>query len=261
MDDTGAAFVTLILGILVIGVIIGLIVMAVIAAIVIAMLLAGVISIYMVKSSRGLVVEEDVTEAFGMSLCWAAVLTVGCILGSISLYAVLSSSSPQFAPAVIEKYGGPPEHWKSALLLLDTWLLSGAYVFFIKAALVIFAANRAYVAMQHNAPKWLMLAPPFIAMALFFIVDHWGLVVSMLQGQVTFQELALKAYEIIWLPFHLAHLALTEPEAVVRWALELVQHSEGSLFRLESVYPSIFFVIAMATALNVISSIADAGGS
>lgn len=171
------AFVTLCL----VGVAIFLAIVTIIAVALLTMLFAGLISIYMVKtSSKRLVLDSEPGPALLASLAWAATLSSGCVLGSFPLVIALNEwFGPAYADSIMQKHTAYFEGFPGFLLYLDSWLLSAAYLFFIKATLCIYLANRVSVATRTGREgEWFNIVPPLGGMMIFFVFEKWQLILD-----------------------------------------------------------------------------------
>ena len=223
---------------------------------VVASLVLGVVALTAAKSGKALVTEQHSGRAFVMALSWSAVLTVGCTIGSfgllISLYTALG---PAFEDRMAQVYNANSAGtlW-SAWIFIDQWIMTGAYLFWLKTALILYLANRMFLARELGGNAWFGVIPPLFAMVLFFITDHWGIISNALNnpslGNITSLQQAL--WSVLILPFELAWKAFGVPDQVVAWARERVILSDGSLFRLK-LFPSAFLIVGLAMVVKIAS--------
>lgn len=238
------------------AIIVALIIWAVMIAALVASLLLGLVSVYIVKSSRGLVKEQETGAALVMAVSWAAVLTVGCILGSLGLIAALNASfGSMYLEGVIKSYDVPQTGTvQSFWIFLDRWIIPSAYSFFGKTATIIFLANRIFVARQSGGSAWLGVVPPLFAMLVFFAVDHWDLVARAF-GSLTipdFLALMKALWAVIYLPVELLILTVSNPNAAIEWGHQKLVASNGSMFKLAELFPSVFWILVLAYGIKAL---------
>ena len=256
-------FVKLIGGVLVLAVVVYIVIFAVLGAALIACICLGFVSVFIVKSAKALVRENEVGSALLMSSGWAAVLTVGCILGSFGLLWSMSFALGQsYSASMMRSYelhdgGGFWSIW----MFLDQWIIMGAYLFFAKTAAALYLANRVFLARRNGGRSWLGVVPPIGAMLLFFTVDHWPLVGTAIRAPTVdnLTVLLREFWSLIYLPFDLVTKAFTNPDAVLNWAKEKIISSNGSMFKLATLFPSVFGLLALAALSKALTGIAASG--
>lgn len=234
----------------------------IILGIVLAMLMSGLISVYMVKTgTKGLVVEQDAGVAMLYSMGWAAMFTAGCVLGSFALLLLLSEwYGPTYAGDLLQYVGGQERlrtlgFLEVFSLLFYGWLLSSACLFFAKSTLAIYLANRTGQALKtQNHSAWLVVLPPAAAILIWFGLDHWQSIANLLSGRTAITELLQQFYETALLPVKLTLLALERPHAVVEWGENYLRDSDGSLFKIAELDSSVFCILALAGALDAVTS-------
>jgi hypothetical protein len=223
-----------------------------------AMLLAGLISVYIVKSgAKTLVQTQQGLGAFILSLGWASVLTTGCILGSFALFWALAMSEGQAFGQHMEQRYGEVYDFRGLILALDNWLLVGAYAFFFKTTAALYLANRIFIARKSGGDAWLGIIPPIGAMFIFFLAEHWELVLNALASRPHLERLGQELWAVIMLPVDLAVQAIRNPDAVIQWGVKKFKESDGSMFKLAALFPTIFWIIAVAFGLRALTGTAE----
>jgi len=259
MDE---AFAKLIGGLIVFFVVLYVVMWVIAIAVVVASLCIGIVAFLATKSKKALVFEHEAGPAFLMALAWSSVLTVGCMIGSFGLLSSLSTLlGTTFEQKMVQAYDLPEygTPW-SAWIFLDKWLMTGAYAFWAKTALLLYFANRVHLARGPNAAggAWLGVLPPLFGLAVFALADHWELVVRVLTSPTAVNASAL--IDAVWKtsvvePIEIARQALVAPDAVFAWLKERIVASDGSFFRLK-LFPLVFWVIALAFTCMAIGGLA-----
>jgi hypothetical protein len=223
---------------------------AVVAAIV-AMIAIGVVSLLLVKSGSPVVNEPDPVRALGHALGWSSVVTVGCIIGSLGLLVLWTGTTTAGAADFRNRYGIAHD-FMGYMLVLESWVLGQSYAFFGKTAAALYLANRVGVARSGGGRDWLGVIPPLFAMALFFVGEHWDLVsrfFTSFDGGAA-QELRAKFVAMVRLPYDLAVRSIENPQYLSSWAIERLRASDGSFFKLASLYPTFFLIFAAAMLIK-----------
>lgn len=228
----------------------------------VACLCSGIISFFIVKTKKALVREQSPGAAVLMSLGWSAVLSVGFILGSFGLvvslgWALGDAFAAQFASTY--QYGLAFGTFWGLWAYLDRWVLGSAYVFFVKTGVVLYLANRVFLARRRSGSSWLGVIPPLCAMVVFFVADHWNAVLSVVVNPTAanFTLLLQAFWAVIYLPIDLVVKAVTAPEAVLTWARDRIVSSDGSLFKLAELFPTIFWLVGLALAGKALAGLAS----
>jgi hypothetical protein len=248
-------FVAVVVGI---GLVIYAIMIAIAAAAFVAMLVAGIMSVKIVQNETGrLVKAESAPVAFILSLGWASVLTTGCILGSFALFWALALSEGDALGSHMSGKYGEVYDFKGFMLNVYNWLIVGAYAFFLKTAIVIYLANRIFVARNSGGGTWLGIIPAVAAMLIFFLADHWELVLKGLNSRDHLETLWHELRAVIMSPIELGLELLRNPDAVLRSSIEKFKESDGSIFKLGKEFPKIFWVIAIAYGVRALTGNID----
>ncbi len=257
MDGLIEAFVKLFMYLIAIAVVLYLIALAIAITAFVAMLLAGILSVYIVKSARALVREDRPGPALALSLAWASVLTVGCILGSFALFVASANAFGDEFVRQMERTYGEIYDFQGFLLFVDNWILGSAHAFFVKTTAAIYLANRVFIARRLGGDAWLGIVPPLGAMVIFFAAEHWELILGAFSSRSHLERLALEAWQTIYLPVDLAIGVVKNPDAVVQWGIMKFKQSNGSLFKLASLFPTIFWIIAIAFGIKALAQSTD----
>ncbi len=251
MSDSGGALVGGLIGLGAILFIIYwiVIIVAVIAggAVVLSMIALGVFSFFMAKSGKALVNQRKATVALLSAIEWSGTLCVGCVIGSVGLLTAISVlTGGGYAQAVFEEHMfgfDPLSRWTSFFL---NWVGYSAISFFISVALVLYLANRIYIARMLGGPHWLGVIPPLAASVIFFVSKHFESIIAMVRARDfhLLADFALMLLNDIIFPFKFVFFGLQDPEKAWRWAWEALKASDGSFFTLGSLLPSVFVVMA-----------------
>ena len=89
--------------------------------------------------------------------------------------------------------------------------MNSAYLFFVKTAILLYLANRVYLARSRGGNAWLGVVPPVIGMVIFFVGDHWELLMRTLtlMDHADLNTLAREILNVIYLPIELGMMAVT----------------------------------------------------
>lgn len=229
-------------------------IMLALASAVLAIIGLGLFCIIIAKSKRAIVRDENAFTAVISSIAWSGALTVGCVIGSFGLYIAMNYASNGSLDVEFTKKYGDAHSFLGIFLVLEKWLLLDAYSFFAKVAVVIFLANRIFVARASGGKALLGAIPPLLGLTLFFLSEHWQSVRSIIyEGMWTeFASLAGALYDDIRLPIDLAVRALSDPKYVAEWSAQQLRNSNASFFRLSHLFPTFFFIIAFALMIGSI---------
>jgi hypothetical protein len=222
----------------------------------IAFIFLGAISVLTAKSNRALVQDEDTLTASASSLLWAGALTTGCIIGSVGLYELMRYIWGDSIDASFAREYGVSHSFLGSLLVLEKWILKDAYWFFIKVAGLLYVSNRVFWTRRSGGSIFMIVLPPTLGFILFFAYANWSDIYDILTD-MSYRSLAsiYSAFtDAIYLPIELTKKFLRNPEYMYTWSLQRVRDSQGSIFRLASLMPTIFFVIAGVFLLRSIFS-------
>lgn len=236
---------------------VGMVIFAAVAAVFVAMLLSGLIAVRIAHSAKDKVLVKDIPlfHAIGMSLAWSAALCVGGIFGSVALAAGIALAQSSFLDQFALHYG-EAHNLRGALLVLDNWVVSSAIPFFCKTAVVIYLANRAWVQIQRKeaGTSWLGTLPPLAALAIFFVADHWELVMRALTSLSDLDKLGQLLLAVALEPIELAVHAFQDPDVVIKQGIDKLVETDGNMFKLaEVVFSHLFFFMTVAVGVRALT--------
>jgi hypothetical protein len=248
--DAGNALGGLIIGLILIYVVIYVIALVLVIGAILALITLGIVSFFMAKSGKALVRQSHAMNALAGALAWAATLSVGLLLGSLGLFAVLQAAfGADFNQTLMQHYGVPTGPYSLAVFLFD-WIVSDSYSFFLKVSSVLYFANRVFVARLRGGWHWLGVAPPVFAFAIFFAAEHFDLIVRLIRdwNGVNLNTLIAAVINEIIMPADLILMAIVDPSSVLAWGREALISTEGSFFKLGTYFPSLFCIVALLIA-------------